>query len=240
MEKENVYQSYRHSKEYSFWEYTCAKERYQKIIDLIPQQRKIALDVGCGSGGLCLMLAGRIEKVVGIDVSKILLSFAYRRSCDEAIKNVEFVNADCENLPFFNTSFDVVTSYRMLHHLDPDQAIPVFRSIVKPGGCLIVFDFISEGNRHKKPLWHIMESFKDFPTYYKRYGFKAAFRILKFRISKSWLCHVCSDELLSESEFRNIFLKYIPDCQFIHSFNGVIAVWQTGKSLNFAPGKIKS
>lgn len=93
-----------------------------------------ALDVGCGEGRFCRMLAANRVPVIGIDPTEELLVQARRR--DPA---GHYQIARAEDLPFAAASFDLVVSYLTL--LD----IPDFRTglsemvrVLKPGGTLLI------------------------------------------------------------------------------------------------------
>src|SRR5690242_13409159 len=67
---------------------------------------KAVLDVGCGEGRFCRMLASRGAKVTGVDPTERLIEEA--RMLDS---NGRHVVAGGEALPFPNRSFDLVVSY---------------------------------------------------------------------------------------------------------------------------------
>jgi len=104
------------------------------------------LDVGCGTGNLAIAakrLVGPTGTVRGIDASAEMIERA-RRKAKKAGVEVAFENAVVEKLPFPDTTFDVVLSTTMLHHL-PDKArrqcLRESRRVLKPGGRLLAIDF---------------------------------------------------------------------------------------------------
>lgn len=70
---------------------------------------KRVLDVGAGTGNLAVEAARRGAEVVATDLSPHLLQIGKKRSADEGLA-IEWQEADAEDLPFENDSFDVVTS----------------------------------------------------------------------------------------------------------------------------------
>src|SRR5690606_3253578 len=84
------------------------------------------LDVGCGPGNLTIDLANRVApgKVVGVDLSEVVLEDARRDAAAAQVTNVEFQVADAYELPFEDDSFDVVHAHQVLQHLsDPIRAL---------------------------------------------------------------------------------------------------------------------
>lgn len=68
------------------------------------------LDVGTGSGGtVAIPAAQRGAKVVGVDVTPELFEHARRRAAQAGVE-VEWIEADAQELPFEDGSFDRVTS----------------------------------------------------------------------------------------------------------------------------------
>jgi SAM-dependent methyltransferase len=101
----------------------------------LPLNAKI-LDVGCGTGGMQLLLH-RYGQVTGIDASEIALSFARRRGL------AELRRAQLPNLPFADASFDVVGVFDVLYHRNVgDDAIAAREClrVLKPGGAIVVTD----------------------------------------------------------------------------------------------------
>lgn len=105
------------------------------------------LDVGCGTGRFLSALPRQYERT-GVDVSPGMLDFARRKGLD-----VEQAGAD--NLPFDDASFDLVTTFAVLHHLiDPDLVRASLREMVrvtKPGGAVIVWD-----HNPLNPYWRFL------------------------------------------------------------------------------------
>jgi ubiquinone/menaquinone biosynthesis C-methylase UbiE len=53
------------------------------------------------------------------------------------------VTADATLLPFAEGSFDVVTSYLMLHHvIDWEEAVAEAGRVLRPGGLLVGYDLV--------------------------------------------------------------------------------------------------
>jgi SAM-dependent methyltransferase len=113
-------------------------------------QRKEVLDAACGLGYGCTTLAGAgAARVVGVDVDSETVAAARAR----ANGVVEFVDADIRALPFPDGSFDTITCFEAIEHLEnPDDAFDEFARVLRPGGILFVSspnrDVYTPGNPH--------------------------------------------------------------------------------------------
>jgi SAM-dependent methyltransferase len=119
--------------------------RVELAQSLVPAGR--VLDVGCGTGRFLDALPAGYERV-GVDVSDAMLDRARE-------KGIEVALASGGTLPFDDDSFDLVTTFAVLHHLiDRDLVRATLREIarvVKPGGAAIVWD-----HNPLNPYWPIL------------------------------------------------------------------------------------
>ena len=74
------------------------------------------LDVGCNAGELAGYLASTGRKVVGIDISRNLITRAKSR-----YPSVKFLVASGENLPFDDNQFDTCVCWNVLEHMQDDK-----------------------------------------------------------------------------------------------------------------------
>lgn len=105
------------------------------------------LDVGCGTGRFLDSLSPDYQRV-GVDVSRGMLTIAQAKGLD-----VEQAGGD--NLPFVDESFDLVTTFAVLHHLiDTNLVRATLREmarVVRRGGALIVWD-----HNPLNPYWRFL------------------------------------------------------------------------------------
>jgi 2-polyprenyl-3-methyl-5-hydroxy-6-metoxy-1,4-benzoquinol methylase len=115
-----------------------------------------ALDFGCGVGRLSQALAGRFQRVVGVDISGAMLDLA--RSHNRHGRRVEYLLNTREDLRLLaDGQFDFVYSLITLQHLEPAYArryIAEFVRVAAPGG-LIFFQIPSKSGHRPRPftLW---------------------------------------------------------------------------------------
>jgi len=72
-------------------------------------RKKNILDVGCGSGRYSLELASKGAHVVGIDISRKMLSMAEERAREGGLSNCIFIQGDFHEM-YFRATFDIVLS----------------------------------------------------------------------------------------------------------------------------------
>ena len=87
--------------------------RYVFARDLV--KNKKVLDVACGAGYGTVLLAESAAEVFGVDISEEAVLYAKE---NYSAKNVNFIAADVEKLPFENDFFDVVVSFETIEHVD--------------------------------------------------------------------------------------------------------------------------
>lgn len=112
---------------------------------LVPPGLRVA-DIGTGTGILALELAELGLDVIGIDRSEAMLETARQKW--EAVASddpgsVQFRIGDAHELPLESNSFDAAFAHMVLHSLeDPEHAILEMARIVRPGGRLVLVDFM--------------------------------------------------------------------------------------------------
>ncbi|MTH78786.1 class I SAM-dependent methyltransferase [Paracoccus aestuariivivens] len=93
-----------------------------------------ALDVGCGEGRFCRMMAELGLATTGIDPTARLIETARARH-----PQGEYLEAQAEALPFADASFDLVLSYLTLIDIDDSNAaIAEMARVLRPGGTLLI------------------------------------------------------------------------------------------------------
>jgi SAM-dependent methyltransferase len=104
-----------------------------------------ALDVACGTGNVSLALARRGADVTGVDIAPNLLEQARARADAEGLK-IQFDEGDAEQLPYGDTSFDVVTSmFGAMFAPRPERAAAELIRVCRPGGRVLMGNWTPEG-----------------------------------------------------------------------------------------------
>jgi demethylmenaquinone methyltransferase/2-methoxy-6-polyprenyl-1,4-benzoquinol methylase len=105
-----------------------------------------ALDVAGGSGDLALGLAGQVGadgRVLLTDINAAMLATGRRRMVDAGqADNIQYLQADAEQLPFADGSFHCVTiGFGLRNVTRKDAALASMYRVLKPGGRLLVLEF---------------------------------------------------------------------------------------------------
>lgn len=100
------------------------------------------LDIGTGTGRMLEIFGPRVERAVGIDLSREMLAVA-RVNLERAnLRNCSIRQADMYQLPLPGGSFDAVVIHQVLHYAErPDQVIAEAGRVLRPGGRLVIVDF---------------------------------------------------------------------------------------------------
>ncbi len=109
------------------------------------------LEVGVGTG-ISLPDYSSRNRIVGIDLSEVMLRKARRRVADLSLTNVEKLEVmDAEHLSFPDGSFDVVVANHVISTVpNPEAALDECARMLRPGGELILLSRIGAdaGLRH--------------------------------------------------------------------------------------------
>ena len=114
------------------------------------------LDIGCGTGVDTIVAANKVGstgKVTGIDLVPKMLVQARANVQMMDLKNVKFLEASAEKLPFPDSNFDVVISNGVFNLvIDKPKALAEAFRVLRPGGRLMIADQILVGQlpREKK------------------------------------------------------------------------------------------
>ncbi|MFT3716082.1 MAG: class I SAM-dependent methyltransferase [Gordonia sp. (in: high G+C Gram-positive bacteria)] len=103
------------------------------ILRNLPAERRTAVDVGCGRGGLLTELAREFGAVTGTDADAAMREAATR--CTAGLPNVTISAA---NLADFDGPFDLITMTAVLHHLDTPDTLVQVKRLLAPGGRFLV------------------------------------------------------------------------------------------------------
>lgn len=109
-----------------------------------PQADWVALDIATGGGHTALKFSAYVKQVIATDLTPRMLEKAKAFITEEkGVTNVDFKQADAENLPFEDAQFDLVTCRIAPHHFpNVPQFVNECARVLKPGGMLLVQDHV--------------------------------------------------------------------------------------------------
>ncbi len=107
---------------------------YQLGLEYISSQMDI-LDIACGWGYGSRMLAEKASTVTAADIDDETILTATK---SDFPTNINFQIADVTDMFFENESFDAVTSFETVEHVDPAPYFKEMHRVLRPGGLLIL------------------------------------------------------------------------------------------------------
>lgn len=110
-----------------------------------PDIHSTVLDIACGNGVGCLLLAENYGcRVVGIDISEKKIAAAHERLEDRGLSSRSgFAVSDAETLPFPDGLFDIVISECSFSILpDKENTVRGIWRVLKPGGRFVMTDVV--------------------------------------------------------------------------------------------------
>ncbi|XP_027879387.1 uncharacterized protein LOC114148360 [Xiphophorus couchianus] len=128
----------------SYWKYRISPSDHliQQVLDFLEKHRGrpfgLAVDVGCGSGQGTRILSKHFASVVGTDVSPAQLEVALQQAKEP---NITYRQCVAEELPFADSSADLVTAMSAFHWFDRPRFLQEAHRVLKPQGCLALLNY---------------------------------------------------------------------------------------------------
>lgn len=119
-------------------------KHYDNVLEwlnlLFTDKEYTLLDLGTGKGDLLLKIIeeffnnNKLWKLIGLDISSEMIKKALIKRLP-----ADFKVGDSENLPFKNSSIDIITCINSFHHYsNPKKSISEITRVLKPNGTLIL------------------------------------------------------------------------------------------------------
>jgi len=118
--------------------------RYEFIKNMVAN--KVVLDAGCGNGYGTYMLAKVVQKIIGVDIASEAIAYAKKNF---VAQNLNFIQMDCQNLKFDDSSFDMVCSFDVIEHIENYQSyLSGLNRILRKSGILAISTPNNKNNQH--------------------------------------------------------------------------------------------
>ncbi|MGB0840054.1 MAG: class I SAM-dependent methyltransferase [Chitinophagales bacterium] len=182
----------------------------------IPNTGK-ALELGCGEGNLCRLLAKQGYEITGMDVSQVAIDWAKRKSKVNGINEIVFLQKDLSATNALQNEagqFDVVADGNCLHCIIGEDRKVFFQNVhnaLKTEGVFFISSLCSKGgvteyiDRENQIYRHIPS-----PKALKQELEEAGFQVVKTTVfTRTKYNHICIHALKQEmnrgeNEERNI------------------------------------
>jgi ubiquinone/menaquinone biosynthesis C-methylase UbiE len=138
---------------------------FSLFVDFEGLAGKDVLEVGCGSGIAVQLFAEAGAKVTAVDLTNWAVETTRRRLAAFDLEG-EVRQADAEQLPFWDGSFDLVFSWGVIHHtIDMDRALAELVRVCRPGGRVVLMVY------HRRSLFFLVyRGFQRFLPLARRLG----------------------------------------------------------------------
>ncbi|MBB6324896.1 tRNA (cmo5U34)-methyltransferase [Algoriphagus iocasae] len=110
------------------------------------------LDVGCGAGNYTIKMLSKLPNLhcTLVDLSLPMLQKAEERVSKATTGKIRTVQQDIREAKLEDHGFDIILAGAVLHHLrddeDWEQTFTKLYHLLKPGGCLMISDLITQEN----------------------------------------------------------------------------------------------
>lgn len=118
----------------------------KKLLKNLPTQKnQIVLDLATGTGDLALVLetSPKVQKVIGMDLSKGMIEVGKKKVQERGLtKKIEMRIGDGCNIDMPDQSVDVVTiSFGIRNFPDPLRSLKEIKRVLKPNGRVLIMEF---------------------------------------------------------------------------------------------------
>jgi demethylmenaquinone methyltransferase/2-methoxy-6-polyprenyl-1,4-benzoquinol methylase len=195
--------------------------KHQAVARLQVRPNHQVLDLACGSGDLALLIAPKVPsgQITLSDINDNMLAVAKNRLIDKGrVANMHFAQANAEDLPFLDNTFDrIIMGFGLRNVTHKDQALKSIYRVLKPGGRAIILEF-SHPTNALLSSWYDTYSFHVLPFLGKIIANDAdSYRYL----AESIRMHPCQETLKAM-----MLSSGFDACEYTNLTGGIVAIHQ--------------
>ncbi len=136
------------------WFYKSQKKKYQEVIDKMHDSIKVvdyktAIDIGCGTGALCSVLAENGLTVTGVDQAEKMLDVAKKKTKGQPITFIE-ADVTSDTLMFDSKSFDLAFTTFVAHGMDETMRKKLYTEM-----CRLAKEWVIIHDYNNTRKWYI-------------------------------------------------------------------------------------
>lgn len=175
-----------------------------------------ALDIGCGNGRNCRLIADRYDEVVGVDISPRVLEIAESK---DNPSNIHYECCAIQDLSLRTIGqFDAVFATNGVFSMGPAASVlPFFRRHIAPGGRLVVLDPTRPDSANGDDVIETRQSSYPFEvahTIYQMSGdAEGAIAALRYMLHPTWQVMNNENVPLTLTEFEREYSAVFPGVQ---------------------------
>jgi len=120
------------------------------------------LDIATGAGHTALAFAPKLAKVIASDITPEMLQQTRKLAHERGLSNVVMAQAPADDLPFPDTSFNLVTCRLAAHHFpNPEVFVREAARVLIPGGSFALVDNVSPDEQDLADDYNAFEKLRD-------------------------------------------------------------------------------
>ena len=190
----------------------------KKLVTMMNIQKKdTIIDVGSGTGDLIKLILNENDVIIyAVDLNLEMLNKSKKKFSVDKNKNIKFINANAEKLPFKNNLFDkYVISFCLRNITDIRKALAESIRVLKPGGIFYCLEF-------SVPTSSLLNKI------YSKYK-KKIIPLIGDKIAKNKNAYRYLEESISQFPQQDIFLNEINNAGFKETnytniFDGIVSI----------------
>ena len=128
-------------------------------IKKIIEPNSTIIDVGCGTGRFSFFISDKVQKIVGIDLSKKNIDKANQTLSKKHSEKISFHHTNLSDLISQNLYFDYAVMTYVIHEVNPLDRISLLKEISQIADKIIIGDYLVPVN---KGFWSVVNEVVEF------------------------------------------------------------------------------
>ncbi len=131
---------------------------FGEIKNIIQPNSKV-IDVGCGTGRFSFFIADKVEKIVGIDLSKRNIETANQTLSKKPNSKISFIHTTLSDLISQKHNYDYAVMTYVIHEVNPDERVQLLNDMAQIADKIIIGDYLASS---KKGFWNFLNEVVEF------------------------------------------------------------------------------